>query len=96
MIPQNLDSRTKTGDSALRALVVIPCLNEADHIDGLLEQLRDPAHRLDLDDRFTRSGLPHRGRRNLQHAGDVTAGVHGFPQTTSAAAWSSDISAFGR
>jgi len=31
-----------------RYMVVIPCLNEASHIGGLLEQLRLPADRLDL------------------------------------------------
>lgn len=31
-----------------QALVVIPCLNEADHIGGLLRQLAGPARRLDM------------------------------------------------
>jgi succinoglycan biosynthesis protein ExoA len=45
-----IDSQTTAEKPAPagRTMVVIPCLNEADHIGPLLEQLRVPADRLDM------------------------------------------------
>lgn len=34
--------------SGIRCMIVIPCLNEAHHIGGLLDQLLEPAERLDM------------------------------------------------
>ena len=42
------EATTPTPAPAGRTMVVIPCLNEADHIGPLLEQLRAPAERLDM------------------------------------------------
>ena len=48
MTPIDSHTTAKKPAPAGRTMVVIPCLNEADHIGPLLEQLRAPADRFDM------------------------------------------------
>lgn len=47
-MPEPLEKPHDRAMAGSRCMVVIPCLNEVDHIGDLLDQLLDPAERLDM------------------------------------------------